>query len=421
MAIIASIEGKVSEIDENGLGVCDKGIDKIRIPYLCLGEEVALEKHKYRGKTNFLLKSVLSKSSDRIDAFCKYYTKCGGCNMQHLNHEAYEKYKYSILQNILDKLSITDISPQLVKLGNFKRRRLNLFFKKDEESLIKLGFYRYNSDNIIHIDECAVAENELSSIIHKITELLNNLSELNSKGEVHILQSSNGISIIIEFKTTEYFDEKRKRKLKSFLNIDNVIFVELKCEGNKILTLSKEDPYINLSGIQVAVEADCFLQPTHESDRVIPNIICEMLKNVSGKIADLFSGRGTYTIPLLTFGKIIDSYENNEESLLALSESIRNFTEYSRIQKRDLYTNPLSNELSGYSAIVINPPRSGAYNQSEKIAQGHKLDKIIYVSCNPSSFIYDAKILLTKYKLKNLVGIDQFKYTNHIEILAEFD
>ena len=91
------------------------------------------------------------------------------------------------------------------------------------------------------------------------------------------------------------------------------------------------------------------------------------------------------------------------------------------IQKRDLYTNPLSNELSEYSAILINPPRSGAYNQSEKIALGHKLDKIIYVSCNPSSFINDAKILLTKYKLKNLVGIDQFKYTNHIEILAEFD
>ena len=46
---------------------------------------------------------------------------------------------------------------------------------------------------------------------------------------------------------------------------------------------------------------------------------------------------------------------------------------------------------------------------------------IIYVSCNPSTLARDSKVLLdNKYSLNNIVGLDLFPMTHHIESVAAF-
>jgi 23S rRNA (uracil1939-C5)-methyltransferase len=419
MSLVKSGQARVSYIDSNGLGVLQSDADEIAIPYLCRGEEVEYEKHQYRSKTNFVLKSIKEKSSDRIEPFCKYYTKCGGCNLQHLNSDSYNNIKRNILEDITLKTCAKDLNPKLINLKDYKRRRINLFFKRDS-SKFRLGLYKYKSDEIIDIQECPVSIIEISDVINEIRKFIFNLSSEKSKGEVHVLKSSNGIAIIIEFLSEEYFDEARKRKFKSLLNINSVVSVEVKLVGNKIASFVKEDPYIIFDQVQVKVRPDSFMQPTFESDVVIPEIIVGMLKNSGKKVADLFCGRGTYTIPLIKSGFDVDCYENDQESLVALSEALQSFNYDMKFQKRDLYQNPLQDELASYDAIIMNPPRTGANVQSKAIVNYSKLSKVIYVSCNPKSFLNDAIILSEKFKLTNLIGIDQFKYTNHLEIIAEF-
>jgi 23S rRNA (uracil1939-C5)-methyltransferase len=68
----------------------------------------------------------------------------------------------------------------------------------------------------------------------------------------------------------------------------------------------------------------------------------------------------------------------------------------------------------------MNPPRLGAKEQAKMIA-AMKLKKLIMISCNPATFTRDARILKEGgYQLLNALPIDQFIYSPHLEILAEF-
>ena len=136
------------------------------------------------------------------------------------------------------------------------------------------------------------------------------------------------------------------------------------------------------------------------------------------RIADLFCGRGTITIPILEEGFMATGYENDKKALNSLLKcEIPN----SKFEFRDLYHNPLKNELLNYDIVVLNPPRTGAEDQVKNILNINCLEKIIYVSCSLASFKRDYNILKSHYEIKNIVAIDQFMWNPHIEIIAEFN
>ena len=91
------------------------------------------------------------------------------------------------------------------------------------------------------------------------------------------------------------------------------------------------------------------------------------------------------------------------------------------VNERDLFFTPLTAlELKKYDCAIINPPRNGALPQVEQLAKSN-VNKIIYVSCNPNSFARDIKILIESYfKLTNIIAIDQFYNTSHLELVAIF-
>ena len=86
-----------------------------------------------------------------------------------------------------------------------------------------------------------------------------------------------------------------------------------------------------------------------------------------------------------------------------------------------MFENPiLAKDLNKYDVVIINPPRNGATPQSRELANS-SVKKIIMVSCNPFTFSNDAKIFRDgSYKLQNIIGIDQFYRSTHIEIVAIF-
>ena len=95
------------------------------------------------------------------------------------------------------------------------------------------------------------------------------------------------------------------------------------------------------------------------------------------------------------------------------------------IVERNLFKYPFEAEdLKTFDAIVFDPPRAGAkaiVNEIAKIDDKSNLKKIVAVSCNPHSFINDAKVLIESgYKLKSVTMVDQFVYSNHSELVALF-
>ena len=150
------------------------------------------------------------------------------------------------------------------------------------------------------------------------------------------------------------------------------------------------------------------MQPSALGEKTLVDLV---LKNVGkAKIAvDLFCGQGTFTRPLINAGLSVMGYDN-DQSVLSLSENGC---------RRDLFRNPVTpEELVGVDLIVLDPPRAGAKEQVLQLAET-QIPRIIMVSCAPKTGTRDIKILLDAgWHLTEITPVDQFTYSNHIEIVA---
>ena len=138
------------------------------------------------------------------------------------------------------------------------------------------------------------------------------------------------------------------------------------------------------------------------------------------RVADLFSGLGTFTFGLARRAKIL-AVDSDRALITALGDAARKAQGLKPIEARvrDLFHDPMSaRELDDFDAAVFDPPRAGAKAQAEALAKS-KVKTIVAVSCNPVTLARDIQILLDGgYKLGRVSPIDQFLFTAHIEAVA---
>ncbi|OPZ77272.1 MAG: 23S rRNA (uracil(1939)-C(5))-methyltransferase RlmD [Alphaproteobacteria bacterium ADurb.Bin438] len=85
-----------------------------------------------------------------------------------------------------------------------------------------------------------------------------------------------------------------------------------------------------------------------------------------------------------------------------------------------MFKNPLTaKELDSFDVIVMDPPRTGATAISQNFKNTKKINQIVYISCNPSTFVRDAKYITEAgFKIVEIDVVDQFTYTHHLELIA---
>ena len=109
--------------------------------------------------------------------------------------------------------------------------------------------------------------------------------------------------------------------------------------------------------------------------------------------------------------------------MAALQAAVRHASGLKPVEARvrDLFREPLSpRELAPFDAVVLDPPRAGAKAQCEALAKS-KVPRIVYVSCDPATLARDARTLVDAgYRLGEVVPIDQFLFSAHVELVAAF-
>jgi 23S rRNA (uracil1939-C5)-methyltransferase len=189
--------------------------------------------------------------------------------------------------------------------------------------------------------------------------------------------------------------------------------------GSPLLTLSV--PFISFDGTDVIPPASAFLQATAASERALTNFVLTRL-GTSRRAADLFCGIGTFTFPLARRLPVL-AVDSDAPALEALALAYRNGTGLKPIaaQRRNLFRDPLTaRELDGIDLVLFDPPRHGAEAQARQIAAS-RCSRVIAVSCNPDTFTRDASILVAGgYTLMEVLPVDQFKWSAHLEIAALF-
>jgi 23S rRNA (uracil1939-C5)-methyltransferase len=139
-------------------------------------------------------------------------------------------------------------------------------------------------------------------------------------------------------------------------------------------------------------------------------------------LADLYAGCGTFTFPLAKIGKVA-AIESAKPAVAAIIAAANRSGLAGRVtaKSRNLDSSPLPPEdLKAFDCVVFDPPRAGARSQAEMLTRS-RIKHVVAVSCNPASFARDARILVDGgFKLEKLVAVDQFVWSSHVEVVAQF-
>ena len=175
---------------------------------------------------------------------------------------------------------------------------------------------------------------------------------------------------------------------------------------------------------------NCFYQPNKFLlSKMIDKVITYTNNNNKGDLIELYCGVGTFSLPLSDFFNKIFVTENNRSSIRCLIKGLRdnkiNNVEYARLSSSEVvelfagrtFNRMKNNEINNYnfSHVLVDPPRSGLTSDVIKLI--NSFENIIYISCNPETYLRDIK-LLNNHKIINIELFDQFPNTNHLEIVS---
>ncbi len=352
---------------------------------------------------DFIKKSDLRENKIK----CKFYDKCGGCSLQHIKNEYYNNLKIENFYRDFSRLGfiISEENKHFFTVGCGKRRRINLKYNNGS-----YGFFEKNNNKIVVVDKCINVVDKINEIISLFREL--RLKNLNS---VDIFEGYNGIGVNLIFNNEP--DIKEFEKLNIFK--DEVCYINYTYPDKKsFVPIIKNDVLtLKLGEYIIDLPESFFIQATVESQDFMINTIEDKLINFE-RIVDLYCGVGTYSFPLSKTHKV-DGFEGDANMVKSCRHNIDKLNiKTMNVYQRDIFNQPLSiNVLNDYDAAVINPPRNGAENQCKFLSKSN-VRKIIYVSCDKTSFLNDLKLFKDKFTVESITLVDQFYWSNHIEIIC---
>jgi 23S rRNA (uracil1939-C5)-methyltransferase len=413
--------GKIIHLTENGLGrLFDDEGKQIDLPFCLPGETIQYEEVQRRRKKDYYFKNIEAISSERNDPLCPHFTKCGGCLLQHMKLGAYKEYKKSVIlslftENGLDPFVVED--PVFLDLKD--RRRANMDIVKKNGKVI-LGFHGFKSHGITNVEHCIVLDHEIESLLSPLKTALNDILNDFDKAKIFVLKADNGIDLSLEIQEVSALTPNQRNILLNFSKDVNLTRFTFRYRKTKDVIFEKEEPFVVIDDVRVTVNPWCFLQTSKKSDAILTKWVIDALPKKINKSVDLFCGRGTFTFPLSRYSNVL-GVEGDKASIEALNQANEKAKRSIQTHVQDLFLTPIkTSEFEDVDVIVIDPPRAGASAQCTEISKS-SVPTVIYISCNPHTFVQDTKILEKGgYVLDRAHLLDQFLFTPHMEVVGIF-
>jgi len=347
---------------------------------------------------------------------CRHFPECGGCQLQHADEWALADYVTTRVafaaegQGIaVGELLPTHLSPPC------SRRRATLHGLRTAQGAV-LGFRENGSHRIVDMRECHVLRPELFALVAPLRGLI---AKWGGKPPVDVTLTLTGQGVDCGLKgfameglaaTEALLDFAREHGL-ARLSLDQGYGPEMLWEPGPVT--------VELAGIPVGLPAGAFLQPTQDGEDRLVEDARAFLQDTK-IIADLFAGLGTFAFALAGPARVL-AVEAARDAHLACKAAAPRARGTVHALHRDLFRNPLQpEELNRFDAVLLDPPRAGAREQVAAIAAS-ELARVAYVSCNPSSWARDAKLLTQAgFRLEKLRPVGQFRWSTHVELTSLF-
>jgi 23S rRNA (uracil-5-)-methyltransferase RumA len=185
----------------------------------------------------------------------------------------------------------------------------------------------------------------------------------------------------------------------------------------------REELSIGGEKIKFDITPSAFFQPNTFQAQVLYETVFSLADaKKTDSIFDLFCGTGTIGICFAKFATKIFGVEINASAIEIAKKNaelndLKNIKFLCGDAERELKNLPQNPDI-----IIVDPPRACLGEKLSLKLAGFKARKIIFVSCNPTTFARDARILVDNgYSLREVQPVDMFPHTYHIETVAVFD
>ena len=406
---------KIERLGHHGDGIASgiapgAGCAPVFVPLSLPGEEVEGEILGDR----MVAPRIVTPSPDRVRPPCSHFKSCGGCAVQHASDAFVETWKAGIVRAALAAQGLDAPIKGVVTSPPQSRRRAALAGKRTKKAAM-VGFHARGSGTLIEIPNCRLLLPQIVALMPALRDLT--VLAASRKAEIGIAVTWSQAGADIALSGAKPLDGPLRIEAAQFTLRHGI--ARLTWDGE--LIAQQRPPVQDFGGTGVVPPAGAFLQATHEGQVALQNAVTEAV-GVCKRVVDLFSGCGTFTLPLAHMAEV-HAVESDPGMLAALDAGWRRGQGLRKVttEARDLFRRPLlPDELARFDAIVLDPPRAGAEAQTLEIARAD-VPRIAAVSCNPASFARDAKILIDAgYRLDWITVVDQFRWSAHVELVAQF-
>ena len=439
-------KNNIYRVSITGMGTKGEGIGKIDnftifIPGAILGEEVEVNiikvnKNYAVGK----LLNIIIASEERVKPICDIYTRCGGCQLQHMSYKEQLNFKRQKVKDALLRLGGIDVEVEPVlgiKNPYRYRNKVQLPIGKENEK-VSIGFYAPRSHNIIDLKTCLIQDEKADDIIKILREWIEKFNvpiynEKEHKGNLrHIMVRTafkTGEVMVVLVTKDKNLPHKEELINKLIENLQGVVSIIQNINSQKTnVVLGKEsivlwgkDKIIDyIANFKFAITPLSFFQVNPIQTEVLYNKALEYADLKGNEVVfDAYCGTGTISLFLSQKAKKVYGVEIVAEAI----ESAKLNAKENNVDNVDFIVGESEQVIpelieKGIKAdvVVVDPPRKGCEKSLLEAMANMSPEKIVYVSCDPATLARDLCVLeKLGYKVIRVQPVDMFSNTYHVE------
>jgi 23S rRNA (uracil1939-C5)-methyltransferase len=441
------LKNKIYILEIMSLGHSGEGVGKyegftIFVPHALPGETVEVKitevKKSYaKGKLMAILKPVATRSEPK----CPIYYECGGCQLQHASYDEQLVLKRQTVVDAVTRIGkLTDviIHPTIGAKDSWYYRNKMQFPIGTVNEKIAVGCFAQGTHTIINTEHCFIQHNANNTIAQAVQQIITELGistydEYTGQGIMrHVLgrvgTATDDVMVVLVTATTDLPHQERiiaelRHRIPNLVSIGqninnnrtNVIL------GNRTKTLWGQDTITDKLGeFTFHISARSFFQVNTRQAEVLYNKAVEYA-GLSGReiVIDAYCGTGTITLFLARKAKKVYGIEIVEPAI----RDARYNAQINQISNVEFIVGDAVDIMPQIfkqgvqpQVIVVDPPRAGCDKKVLETFAAMQPERIVYVSCNPSSLARDLAFLEEcGYKTKEIQPVDLFSHTYHVE------
>ena len=353
---------------------------------------------------------VIEPSPHRVAAPCPYFGACGGCQLQHAAYAHQLELKRQVVEEAWARAGLR-LPPDTAVLGMehpWRYRIRGEFEAIREGDRWRFGFHRQRSHSLLPIDSCLIHDERIEAALPAFARTASEMGLVGLQNLMLTVEPT-GRGLLWRLRFTG--GEPRWPRDE---------FARLVADRLPELTLLDDAMSLDLWDLTFRVRSDTFVQTNYRQMLVLYRTALDMLGARPGEhVLDLYAGIGTISAAVARQGAVVTAVEENPRAvqlgrLNARINSVR--VDYSPGKVEAVLRGI---RLGTHQGAILDPPRAGCEPAAlaELIRLG--LDRLVYVSCEPSTHARDLVALVRGgYRVRRAAIVDMFPQTYHIESVA---